>query len=207
MKHNNAIQKIHLRKHWIRDGHVKTWFNQAARKRRRLEARREKADSLSPRPAESLRPVVRGQTQRYNRMVKLGRGFSLQEIKEAKLGVAFCRSIGVSVDHRRKNRCVEGLELNKNRLLAYVNKLALFPRKAGQPKKGLVNDSAAEVTEKAAQVAQMALPKQNKREKAVELTQAMKENKAYQVQKMAAMNHKWKGIREKRAKEEAEKKE
>jgi len=76
MKHNNAIQKIHLRKHFDR-GLIKTWFNQAARKRRRLEARRNKADSLAPRPAEALRPVVRGQTQRYNRRIKLGRGFTL----------------------------------------------------------------------------------------------------------------------------------
>jgi len=65
------------------------------------------------------------------------------------LGVAFARSIGISVDHRRKNRSVESLELNKNRLLAYVNKLALFPRHEGKLKKGLVNDSAKEVTEKA----------------------------------------------------------
>jgi hypothetical protein len=39
--------------------------------------------------------------------------------------------------------------MNKNRLLAYVNKLALFPRHANQPKKGLVNDSAKDVCEKA----------------------------------------------------------
>jgi len=42
-----------------------------------LEARRNKADSLAPRPVEALRPVVRGQTQRYNRRIKLGRGFTL----------------------------------------------------------------------------------------------------------------------------------
>ena len=53
------------------------------------------------------------------------------EIKEAGLGAAFARSIGISVDHRRKNKCVESLEMNKNRLLAYVNKLALFPRHEG----------------------------------------------------------------------------
>ncbi len=162
---------------------------------------------MSPRPTESLRPVVRGQTQRYNRKIKLGRGFTLQEIREAKLGVAFCRSIGVSVDHRRKNRSVEGLELNKNRLLAYANKLALFPKHAGQMKKGLVNDSAKEVTESAAQVSQIALPKISNRAKAMELTKEMKDKKVYQVQKQEEMNMKWRGIREKRAREEADKKE
>jgi large subunit ribosomal protein L13e len=30
-------------------------------------------------------------------------GFTLQEIKAAGLGVQFARSIGISVDHRRKN--------------------------------------------------------------------------------------------------------
>ena len=65
------------------------------------------------------------------------------------MGAAFCRSVGISVDHRRKNRSVESLELNKNRLLAYVNKLALFPRHDGKLKKGLINDSVKEVTDKA----------------------------------------------------------
>ncbi len=39
--------------------------------------------------------------------------------------------------------------MNKNRLLAYVNKLALFPRHLDQPKKGLVNDTPKELLEKA----------------------------------------------------------
>ena len=99
MKHNNAIQNIHQRKHWQK--YVRTWFNQPARKRRRLVSRKEKAARLFPRPAESLRPVVRGQTIRYNAKVKVGRGFTLQEIKEAGLGAAFARSIGIAVDHRR----------------------------------------------------------------------------------------------------------
>jgi len=34
-------------------------------------------------------------------------------------------------------------------LLAYVNRLALFPRHDDKLKKGLINDSAKEVTDKA----------------------------------------------------------
>jgi hypothetical protein len=34
MKHNNVIPNIHLHKHW--QGFVRTWFNQPARKQRRL---------------------------------------------------------------------------------------------------------------------------------------------------------------------------
>jgi len=59
---------------------------------------------MFPRPSEALRPVVRGQTIKYNRKVKLGRGFSLTELKEAGLGSAFARSVGIKVDHRRKNK-------------------------------------------------------------------------------------------------------
>jgi large subunit ribosomal protein L13e len=72
----------------------------------------------------------------------------LGEIKAAGLGVAFARSIGISVDHRRKNRTQESLDLNKNRLTNYLSKLVLFPRNAKKPvtkaKHGIVNDSAKE---------------------------------------------------------------
>lgn len=45
-------------------------------------ARAEKARALFPRPtAGPLRPVVRGQTIKYNSKQKLGRGFSLEELK------------------------------------------------------------------------------------------------------------------------------
>lgn len=70
------------------------------------------------------------------------------EVKAAGLGVAFARSIGIAVDHRRKNRCQESLDLNKNRLLAYVNKLVLYPRHEKTPvtkaKRGILNDTPKE---------------------------------------------------------------
>merc|ERR1712085_99858 len=43
--------------------------------------------------------------------------------------------IGISVDHRRKNRSVESLQENVKRLLAYKSKLVIFPKKSG--KKGV----------------------------------------------------------------------
>ena len=143
VKHNNVIPNNHFRKHWQRN--VRVWLNQSQRKHRRLIARRAKAASLSPRPLEALRPAVRCQTIRYNHRPRLGRGFTLAEIKAAGLGVQFARSVGISVDHRRKNRNQESLELNKNRLLAYVNKLVLFPRNEKAPvtkaKSGILNDT------------------------------------------------------------------
>ena len=69
------------------------------------------------------------------------KGFSLEEIKAAGLGKAFARSVGISVDHRRRNKSTESLELNKKRLQAYVAKLVLFPKKEGVNKKDLIADS------------------------------------------------------------------
>ena len=77
--------------------------------------------------------------------MKRKKGFTLAEIKAAGLGVQFARSVGISVDHRRKNRNQESLDLNKNRLLNYVNKLVLFPRSEKAPvtkaKSGILNDT------------------------------------------------------------------
>jgi large subunit ribosomal protein L13e len=102
VKHNNVLPNVHLRKHWQKN--VRTWLNQAGRKNRRLQARRAKALATSPRPLERLRPTVRCQTIRYNHRARLGKGFTLAEIKAVGLGVQFAKSVGINVDHRRKNR-------------------------------------------------------------------------------------------------------
>ena len=75
---------------------------------------------MFPRPLEKLRPIVHCQTVRYNRKLRQGRGFTLEEIKGANLGVAFAQSIGIAVDHRRRNKSQEELELNTRRLKAYL---------------------------------------------------------------------------------------
>ena len=79
--------------------------------------------------------------------MRLGRGFTLNEIRAVGLGVQFARSIGISIDHRRKNRNQEGFEANKARLQNYLSKLVLFPRHEGKlvskAKAGILNDSPA----------------------------------------------------------------
>ena len=61
---------------------VKTWFNQPMRKKRRRTTRAAKAAAIAPRPvAGLLRPVVRCPTFKYNTKLRLGRGFSLDELK------------------------------------------------------------------------------------------------------------------------------
>lgn len=143
VKHNNVIPNVHLRKHW--QTNVRVWLNQAARKKSRLQARRAKAAAIAPRPIDKLRPVVNCTTIRYNHRPRNGRGFTLQEIKAAGLGVNFARSVGIAVDHRRKNRSQESLDRNKQRLLQYVNNLVLFPRSEKTPttkaKSGILNDT------------------------------------------------------------------
>ena len=80
MKHHNVLPNAHFKKDW--DRRVKTWFNQAGQKRRRRLLRKEKAAAIAPRPACGLfRPVVHCPTQKYNMKTRLGRGFTLRELK------------------------------------------------------------------------------------------------------------------------------
>lgn len=129
-----VLHANHFRKDWQR--RVRTWFNQPGRKLRRRNTRKAKAATLGVRPQSLLRPAVRGQTVRYNRKVREGRGFTLAELKEAGVGRKEARGVGIVVDHRRRNLSEEGKKVNVERLKAYKARLIVFPRKAGKPKKG-----------------------------------------------------------------------
>merc|ERR1711970_1185782 len=122
-KRNNILANAHFHKDWKR--RVRTWFNQPARQA--------KAAAIAPRPTGGdLRPAVRCPTQRYNIRVRAGRGFTPSELKGAGWTVRDARQLGVAVDLRRKNKSVEGLQANVQRLKEYKSKLIVFPRKAGQ---------------------------------------------------------------------------
>lgn len=121
MKHNNQVPNNHFRKHW--QVNVKTWFDQPARKQRRRNARLQKAARISPRPVDGvLRAAVHCPTIKYNSKVRLGRGFSLSEIKAAKLNRVFARSVGIAVDHRRRSHS----DINVARLEMYKAKLVIY---------------------------------------------------------------------------------
>jgi hypothetical protein len=47
-------------------------------------------------------------------------------------------TIGISVDHRRKNKSLEGLQANVQRLKTYEAKLVIFPRRARKVKVWIV---------------------------------------------------------------------
>ena len=59
------------------------------------------------------------------------------------------RTIGIAVDYRRRNRCVESLQRNTQRLKEYRSKLILFPT---NPKKLKKTDSSFEDCKKAVQL-------------------------------------------------------
>merc|ERR1719181_2513441 len=148
VRHNNAIQNNHFRKDWQR--RVKTWFDQPAGKVRRRNSRSAKAKAVAPRPVNLLRPSVRCPTVKYNLRVRAGRGFTLEELKAAKINKKAARGVGIAVDHRRTNRSEEAFQANVQRLKLYKSKLVVFPRKtAKRVKRG---DSSKEACAAAVQV-------------------------------------------------------
>jgi large subunit ribosomal protein L13e len=57
--------------------------------------------------------------------------YFVDEIKQAAgIPKKLAPTIGISVDHRRKNRSLEGLQVNVQRLKTYKAKLVIFPRRA-----------------------------------------------------------------------------
>ncbi|KIW64401.1 hypothetical protein PV04_09336 [Phialophora macrospora] len=133
IKHNQQLPNNHFHKDWQR--RVRVHFDQPGRKSRRRAARLAKAAAVAPRPVDKLRPVVRCPTIKYNRRARAGRGFTLQELKEAGIARKLAPTIGIAVDPRRLNTNQETLTLNVQRLKTYKSRLILFPRKSGQFKK------------------------------------------------------------------------
>jgi len=199
--HNNVLHANHFRKDWQR--RVRTWFDQPGRKLRRRTARKTKAAALGVRPLTLLRPAVRGQTVRYNRKVREGRGFTLAELKEAGIGRKEARGVGIVVDHRRRNLSEEGKKLNVERLNAYKSRLIVFPRKAGKPKKG---DSSPEDLKAPTVRTAIAFPDASLPEAPRKITAEEREFKAFRTLRIARSNARHEGVRKVRAarKEEEE---
>ena len=141
VKHNNQIPNIHCNKKYLESSRgplkVKLSLNQASRKKTRRLARAKRAAALAPAPLQKLRPVVHCPTQKYSAKTRLGKGFTLEELKVAGVWPAkYAQTIGIAVDHRRSNKCQESLDLNVARLTAYKANLVIF-------KKGQDNNASA----------------------------------------------------------------
>ncbi|KAM0934069.1 putative ribosomal protein L13e [Dioscorea sansibarensis] len=199
VKHNNVVPNGHFKKHW--QNYVKTWFNQPARKTRRRIARQKKAVKIFPRPtAGPLRPIVQCQTLKYNMKPRAGRGFTLEELKAAGIPKKLAPTIGIAVDHRRKNRSLEGLQSNVQRLKTYKAKLVIFPRRARKFKSG---DSAPEELATATQVQGTYIPivREQPSVELVKVTDEMKSFSAYGKLRVERMNKRQVGARLKKAAE------
>merc|ERR1712125_7336 len=169
---------------------MRTWFDQAARKKRRSQNRKAKAARLAPRPAAGLlRPVVHPPTQRYNMKLRLGKGFTLEELREAKISPKLAPTIGISVDHRRRNRCQESLQANVERLNLYKSKLLVFPRGSG--KKGDTPRSELQNVAQNTLKEIIPVPKPELRVKARAITAEEKGQSAYKMLKKARTTAKY----------------
>lgn len=190
MKHNNIIPNLHFHKKYCASSRgplkVKLRLNQATKKKSRRLARSAKAASIAPRPLQLLRPVVHGQTQKYNAKVRLGRGFTVDELKAVGFSSKYARTVGIAVDERRINRCEESYNANVERLKEYQSKLIVFPRKrVSKPKNG---DSTMEEMALATQYSGtiMPLPSSDNTTILMEtITDEMKDFKAFTTMRVA----------------------
>lgn len=133
VKHNNVIPNIHCHKKYAQSSRgplkVRLALDQASRKKSRRLARAKKAAAIAPAPLQKLRPIVHCPTQKYSAKVRLGKGFTLEELKAASLSPKYAQTIGIAVDYRRTNASQESLDLNVARLNAYKANLVLLTKK------------------------------------------------------------------------------
>lgn len=202
VKHNNVVPNAHFHKKWATSSRgplkVVTWFNQPAQKKQRRLKRAAKAAKVAPRPLGRLRPCVQCPTARYCAKQRLGRGFSLEELKLAGIAPNMAKTIGIAVDHRRSNKSTESLEKNVDRLKEYKAKLIVFPRKGTKAKKG--DSSPEECKAATATVGKVPFPLSAKKEEElefVELTDELTQAPAYAKMRHTRNELKLAGIRKK----------
>ncbi|CAE6942323.1 unnamed protein product [Symbiodinium sp. CCMP2456] len=123
--------------------------------------------------------------------LRLGKGFTLDELKEAKIPKKYAKTIGIAIDHRRRNRCTESLQANVERLKLYMSKLLLFPKKAGAKKVRKGDTPRSELQNVAQNTLKEIIPE--------------KEASAYKQLKKARTNKHYLGERMKKAKDAAAK--
>lgn len=187
VKHNNVLPNLHFHKKYCASSRgplkVKLALNQASKKKSRRLARAKKAAALAPAPLQKLRPVVHCQTQKYSAKTRLGKGFTLEELKAAGITPKYARTIGIAVDFRRVNRSNESLELNVARLNAYKANLVIL--KKGEDASGLTQlTGAIQPIDYSKPALEMA-----------EVTDELKEFKAFTTMRLARQETKVEGYR------------
>ncbi|KAK0616764.1 ribosomal protein L13e-domain-containing protein [Immersiella caudata] len=202
-----SLARLHVsrnfRKDWQR--RVRCHFDQPGKKASRRIARRAKAAAVAPRPVDKLRPVVRCPTVKYNRRTRLGRGFSLAELKAAGIPKLYAPTIGIAVDARRQNLSEEGLAANVERLKQYKARLIVFPKRSNKAKKAdtPAGERSGETTQSIASVFGIEQPIAAGFSE-IKKSNLPKSTDAYKSLRKARSDAKLVGVREKRAKDKAD---
>lgn len=187
VKHNNQIPNIHCKKKYLESSRgplkVKLALDQATRKKTRRLRRAERAAAIAPAPLNKLKPVVHCPTQKYSYKVRLGRGFTLEEVKEAGMHPSYARTIGIAVDARRKNRNEEGFQTNVARLKAYKANLVILKKGDVAPTEILTRETVQPIPPPANEIV------------LEEVTTAMKDFKAYTALRVARQETRVAGYR------------
>ena len=187
VKHNNQIPNIHCKKKYLQSSRgplkVKLALNQATRKKARRLRRAAKAAAIAPAPMHKLKPLVHCPTQKYSAKIRLGRGFTLEELKEAGLHPSYARTIGIAVDARRKNRSNESLQTNVARLKEYKDKLVIL-KKGQEPPANVVTSQVVQP-----------VPAKSKEIVLETISDEMKEFKAFTTMRLARQETKVQGYR------------
>lgn len=165
-------------------------MDQAGKKASRRSARAAKAAKVAPKPVDLLRPVVRCPTVKYNRKVRAGRGFTLAELKAVGYTPKYARTVGIAVDGRRVNRSTETFETNVARLQKYKESLIVFDKNTKPSGEQISVAATFPVEQPAVEVGPRAV--------------VVPEQSAYRTLRLVRQEARYKGIREKRAKERAE---
>uniref|UniRef100_A0A1A9ZDE5 Large ribosomal subunit protein eL13 n=1 Tax=Glossina pallidipes TaxID=7398 RepID=A0A1A9ZDE5_GLOPL len=198
------VSNAHFHNWWQR--HVRTWFNQPAWKIRRRQNCIKKTKAVSPAgpAAGPLRPIVRCPTIRYHTKLRTGRGFTIEELKGAGLTRGFAKTIGIAVDHRRKNKSIEFRQCNIRRLKEYKGKLILFPLNEKKVRKG---ESTLEECKLGTQLKGKVMPIRKEKPSVTELWEVTKEEKkckAFATLRKARSVARLVGVRSKQARENTE---
>merc|ERR1719245_2186839 len=76
-----------------------------------------------------LQPVVRGQTSKYNTKLRLGRGFTYEELLAGGVSPMGAKRFRIAYDRRRVNRSEATFARNVERIKAYIKKVTMKDKK------------------------------------------------------------------------------